>query len=400
MDCHTWSTHLQQARLAGDHQQLASLYEQKLSEQGSDHVEDYWYLGLAYLLQDREADATATWLSTMAEADQQEVDRLQDSLVQTLDRAAQDEIRYGRAADSLLIRQAIHQINPRLVVNQYLMTLTNLALGLSYFTPSLLEDPCLQAVLLCDATASLKRSHTDVMFIAHRFLWIYGASQGCKFLRQQVAANYLAGQGIEIGALHNPMDVPADVVVRYVDRLSVAELRQHYPELAHFELVTIDILDDGETLNTVPDDSLDFVIASHMIEHCQDPISTLKTFLRVLHQGGIIFLVVPDKRYTFDRDRLTTSLEHLVRDHTEGPAWSALTHYEEWCRIVNHMPEAEITLQAQQLMEREESIHFHVWTQLEFSEFLNYCQTMLALPFEVELVQKGIEEFMVVLSKR
>ena len=36
--------------------------------------------------------------------------------------------------------------------------------------------------------------------------------------------------------------------VRYVDRMEVADLQKHYPELAGQELVDVDIVDDGETL--------------------------------------------------------------------------------------------------------------------------------------------------------
>ena len=60
----------------------------------------------------------------------------------------------------------------------------------------------------------------------------------------------------------------------YVDRMGVGELRAHYPELEQYELVTPDVVDDGESLTTVAADSVDFVVANHLIEHCQDPIGT------------------------------------------------------------------------------------------------------------------------------
>ena len=45
--------------------------------------------------------------------------------------------------------------------------------------------------------------------------------------RQWVARWYLSGQGIEVGALHNPLKVPAEIKVRYVDRMPVPELLKH-----------------------------------------------------------------------------------------------------------------------------------------------------------------------------
>jgi hypothetical protein len=75
--------------------------------------------------------------------------------------------------------------------------------------------------------------------------------------------------------------VSPDVHVRYVDHLSTADLRDEYPELAGQPLVEVDVLDDGETLATFADESVDFVIASHFLEPCEDPIGAMTAQLRV-----------------------------------------------------------------------------------------------------------------------
>src|SRR5512136_777634 len=152
--------------------------------------------------------------------------------------------------------------------------------------------------------------------------------------REYLSAAFLHGSGLEIGALHNPLPVPWGVRVAYVDRLPVADLRLQYPELRGKRFVAVDILDDGETLRTIGDESQDFVIANHFLEHCEDPIGAIENFSRVLKVGGIAFLAVPDKRFTFDRERPLTSVEHLLRDHEIGPTSSRLQHLEEWTRIV------------------------------------------------------------------
>ena len=50
--------------------------------------------------------------------------------------------------------------------------------------------------------------------------------------REAIAAIYLAGDGIEIGALQAPLHLPSQARVRYVDRLAKDALYRHYPELA------------------------------------------------------------------------------------------------------------------------------------------------------------------------
>ncbi|PIG94933.1 methyltransferase domain-containing protein [Gloeocapsopsis sp. IPPAS B-1203] len=218
-------------------------------------------------------------------------------------------------------------------------------------------------------------------------------------LRQQIAAKYLTGHGIEIGALHSPLQVPAEVNIQYVDRISVEELRQQYPELAAHNLVEPDIIDDGEVLTTVPNDSLDFVIVNHVIEHCQNPIFSLENWLRVLKPGGVLYMAVPDKRYTFDCDRPITPLEHIIRDYEEGGSWSERSHYEEWARLVEKAADSNVATRAENLLAINYSIHFHVWTQIEFLELLLYCRNSLSLPLEIELLQKNQIEFIVILRK-
>lgn len=218
-------------------------------------------------------------------------------------------------------------------------------------------------------------------------------------LRWQIADRYLSGNGIEVGALHSPLEVPANAQVRYVDRMPVAELRKQYPELAAHELVEVDIVDDGEALSSIADASVDFVISNHMIEHCQNPIGTIEQHLRVVKPGGVMYMAVPDKQYTFDSDRPVTTLEHLIRDYTEGPQWSMKAHFEEWVRLVMKTPEAEVAEQVERLINISYSIHFHVWTKQDFLNLLLYCKEQLLLPFEIEFSQESGIEFIVILRK-
>jgi predicted SAM-dependent methyltransferase len=208
--------------------------------------------------------------------------------------------------------------------------------------------------------------------------------------RRELAKLYLAGEGIEIGALHQPLVVPPGAAVRYVDRHDVDDLRRHYPELEQLDLVTVDIVTDGEKLAGIEDESQDFVIANHFIEHTQDPISTIESHLRVLRPGGILYVAVPDKRHTFDIDRDVTPLGHLIRDRQDGPSWSRDQHYLEWARHVDKASDPEA--HARELESADYSIHFHVWTPDAFVELLDHARTVEELPFEtVELVPNGFE---------
>ena len=213
-----------------------------------------------------------------------------------------------------------------------------------------------------------------------------------KLSRELIAETYLRGDGIEIGALHKPLKLSASTTVRYVDRLSVSDLRKQYPELADEELVDVDILADGERLETIGNASQDFVIANHFVEHCQNPIGAVLNMLRVLKPGGILYLALPDKRCCFDSDRPVTSLDHIMRDYAEGPEWSRRQHFEEWASLVNKaVDEAEVERQADELMRTNYSIHFHVWTPFEMLEFVLALRKMTDFDLELCFEHDGVE---------
>jgi SAM-dependent methyltransferase len=143
-----------------------------------------------------------------------------------------------------------------------------------------------------------------------------GDEQICR--RAQFAAQFIRGDGIEIGALHKPLAVDASVAhVRYVDYKTQAENRKRYPELADEDIVETTIIDDGFILSSVPEKSVDFVIANHALEHSPDPIGTLAIWLSRLNENGVLFMAVPVAEKCYDAGRPLTTISHLLKDHTD-----------------------------------------------------------------------------------
>ncbi len=192
--------------------------------------------------------------------------------------------------------------------------------------------------------------------------------------------------------------------MKYVDRMRAPDLRIQYPELASEDLVEADIIDDGETLAKIDDGSQDFVIACHFVEHCQDPILAIANMLRVLRTGGVLFLAIPDKRFSPDRDRPVTTNEHLLRDHQEGPAWSKRQHFEEWVRLWPYetaKTDDEVGKRVDLLMDMDYSIHYHVWTHVAFMGFLSLLAEQLSkelnLKFQIEHFLRNDMEVLAIL---
>lgn len=242
----------------------------------------------------------------------------------------------------------------------------------------------------------LRRSLKSVLVDARKMFRMFKSLD-----REAVAAHFIKGSGIEVGGLHNPLRVPPGVRVRYVDRMPVEELRAQYPELAKRNLTPVDIVDDGETLSTIPDASQDFVIANHFLEHCENPLGALLAHQRVLKHGGVLFLCVPDKRFTFDIRRRITPYEHILRDYREGPVWSRRGHVLDWVEHVEDIRDPDAReRRADQLQAEMYSIHYHVWTFEGVVEMLLRARTdvSLTLDFENFLLSGG--EIVIVLRRR
>lgn len=216
--------------------------------------------------------------------------------------------------------------------------------------------------------------------------------------REKLSKQYIKGKGIEIGALHLPLKTYG-AKVTYVDRMNVKDLREHYPELGKFSLTDVDLIDDGEVLGKIKDESQDFVIANHFIEHCEDPIRVLTNHLRVLKKNGILYWIIPDKRYTFDNERNLTTTHHIDNDFKKGVHYSRKEHYHEWVEKIIGLKNTDAVRKTKELMKTRYSIHFHVWTSKTFLEFLSFTKMKYKLPFDILKVTANINEFIVILKK-
>ncbi len=89
---------------------------------------------------------------------------------------------------------------------------------------------------------------------------------------------YFRGHGIDIGGKPDPLSLYAGL----------------FPLI---ESVRVWDLQDGDAqfMAGVPDDSFDFVHASHCLEHLHDPQVALQHWLRIVRPGGYVVVTVPDE---------------------------------------------------------------------------------------------------------
>ena len=149
------------------------------------------------------------------------------------------------------------------------------------------------------------------------------------------------------------------------------------------------------------DHSLDYVVASHVLEHVANPVAALAEWYRVVRPGGIIYCVVPDRRRTWDQPRALTPVAHLLEDYLRGTTACDPTHIDEfaegidWARYHPTTPADEIPATRAELARgmheavargEDINIHFHTFEPDNVRELLVTLTTWPRRRFQWELV--------------
>lgn len=131
------------------------------------------------------------------------------------------------------------------------------------------------------------------------------------FPESALAHKYCVGKGLEIGgAAHNPFGLNT-LNVDLTDSLETEFKKEEIRRCGR--ALKVDIIASGDNI-PLPDESQDFVVSSHVLEHFPNPIKALLEWDRLIRPGGIIFMIVPHKERTFDKHQARTSLQHLIED--------------------------------------------------------------------------------------
>lgn len=137
------------------------------------------------------------------------------------------------------------------------------------------------------------------------------------FKEHALAHEYLDGlKGLEIGAgAHNPFGLEGslNVAPNELDPEQSAFYRKVQASMnGYYANIDIDAWADDIP---VEDDSQDYVISSHMIEHAPDVIKVFGEWNRVVRDGGYVFMIWPKRdALEYDAGRpLTTLEEHVER---------------------------------------------------------------------------------------
>jgi SAM-dependent methyltransferase len=236
------------------------------------------------------------------------------------------------------------------------------------------------------------------------------------------------GTGLEIGALSTPILAKDEAHIFFADHMSTSGLREKYinEPVDLDKIVSVDyVLSDGSLASAVGGKKFDYVIASHVIEHIPNPVEWLGGIAEVLRPGGILSLVIPDKRYTFDITREDSTpadiLGAYVDRHARAPSAVMYDYALEYRKAVIASdvaadPLADYSKNKRRYTEQEAwemtlknaagkeyvDCHCHVFTPYSFMEILKVLINRGLFQFEVAKfydTTPGEIEFFVSLKK-
>lgn len=197
--------------------------------------------------------------------------------------------------------------------------------------------------------------------------------------------------GVEIGPLTAPVVRKDQSNVLYVDHADTETLRRKYSnddKIDPDHILPVDHVWGAQTLQECVGAgvAVDYVIASHVIEHVPDLVTWLQEVYAILRPGGTVRLAIPDRRYTFDvlraESTLADALDAYVRRARIPLPRAILDHFLHHAEIdaasawsgqltgvkVTHTP--EFALQAAERSFRDghyQDTHCWVLTPLSFA---------------------------------
>ena len=172
---------------------------------------------------------------------------------------------------------------------------------------------------------------------------VYSLGYQVLFSRRRVAntavLDLFAGQrGLEVGgpSLFFHHSLPIYKVAAAIDGANFGETTMWEGEISEgrsFEYgsrkVGRQFIAEATNLGEIVDNTYDFVLSCHSLEHVANPLKAVDEWKRVVRPGGHVLLVLPNKDANFDHRRPTTTFEHLTDDLASDMGEDDLTHLEE-----------------------------------------------------------------------
>lgn len=229
--------------------------------------------------------------------------------------------------------------------------------------------------------------------------------------RRKIIEKYLdvkSSSILEIGALDYPTYKNNEIYVKYMDYASsedIAKKDLKNPRYKLENIVNVDYVCPHQDYSKHIDEKFELVIANHVIEHIPNIITWLGEIHKILKTDGLLFLSIPDKRYTFDISRKETIASDVLRNYFEELKKPSFYHifdhfyyhkkvsakdvwlgnYENKLKINRFSPKDALNLAKKMSKEHYADVHCSVFTNESFIQLYD-------LLFDLEMVDFALLE--------
>lgn len=155
---------------------------------------------------------------------------------------------------------------------------------------------------------------------------------------------------------------------------------------------------DGGSLMEIADNSYDFVLSCHSLEHMANPIKALAEWKRIIKDNSYVLLILPHKDNTFDRNRPITHMDHLINDLENNTLENDATHFQEVLSLHDLSLDTGIKdMEALRLRTSENydnrCVHHHVFNTPMVAQMVDYagfkiCEIQHFNPFHIIFLLK------------
>lgn len=192
-----------------------------------------------------------------------------------------------------------------------------------------------------------------------------------------IIENHCIGKGIEIGPGKTPYCNPKNTI--FIDK---------------FYNDNVKIICEADNL-PFQDSSIDYILSSHCLEHCPNTLKTLYEWKRIIREDGILVLILPHGKRTFDNGRTLTNLRHHIEDYQNEVSYDNTSHWLEFLNIslfqkshywISDAPKDKNGTPDFNWVVSKGHMHYHVWTVTEMLDVLRYLKfkIIIALDFVLE----------------
>lgn len=201
---------------------------------------------------------------------------------------------------------------------------------------------------------------------------------------RDMAAWLLKGKGVEVGAFNRPLELGSNCRTLYCDLRSRGQALRVFGEVKPETLVRVDVVTDLDKtgLAIFADESLDYVVMNDVLPQLANPIRAIEEAFRVVRRGGMVVLSAHDKRFAFDRKKVSPAFDELLQAWREG---ATMVSDEQYLAFL-HAAHPRIFLAGQDKIDdalngaRLRRAPAHSWDSESFQAFLVEALAALKIP--------------------